>query len=446
MRNCRLATIPLENIKPHPKNQEFFQDLNSEELSELAESISLSGMLQHPLVCPNGNGDFVVLFGHQRLRAIRVLGWENCEVKVRDDITPDSPEAERVLLTENLRRRHLSYSEICRAAKRLAEIGMSQEEIAKKLGCSERKVVRLKRDAQVIPGLAEHLDETTRDAISQLPTELQAHLYDCLKAFTVKETNATNALKLKVSELEEEARKYMREAMDAKAKLNTAKTADNLKAREIEEKKRELLEIKQQLIEARRAAENSGNEPENPEAVAHLEAQVSDLQRQLDDAREAKRAIEERMEQERAEYYQKLEEQKSAVRKTVQEAIARERKRHENDLREREEAYRQTRAQLERMKAEMEEAMNRPLPAKISQYVSSCLIADQICSWLIGQLTEVASTIEGKAKADPEAFGVLSKAQVKLWIIRLKNAAEDCLKIADLYAKWHHVREGGSDA
>jgi hypothetical protein len=89
--------------------------------------------------------------------------------------------------------------------------------------------------------------------------------------------------------------------------------------------------------------------------------------------------------------------------------------------------------------------MNRPLPAKISQYVSSCLITDQICSWLIGQLTEVVSTIEGKAKADPEAFGALSKAQVKLWIIRLRNTAENCLKVADLYARWHHIREEKGD-
>ena len=381
MRNYRLATVSLENLKPHPKNLEFFQDLNDEELGKLAESISRSGMLQRPLVCPNGNDDFVVLFGHQRLRAARLLGWRDCEVKVCDDIAPDSPEAEMILLTENLHRRHLSYTEICRAVKRLAEIGVPQKEIAEKLEYSDRYVRLLSADANLVPGLAEHLNETARNAISRLPAESQNHLLDCLKAFAVKETNATNALKLKVSELEEEARKYAREAMDAKAKLNTFKTADSIKAREIEEKKRELLEIKQQLVEARRAAENFENEPENYEAVDRLEAQVSDLRRQIDDAVRAKQAIEQRLEQERADYQKKMEEQKAAIRKSVEEAIARERKRHETDMREREEAYRQTKAQLEKVKLEMEEAMNRPLPAKISQYVSSCLITDQICSW-----------------------------------------------------------------
>jgi len=114
---CRM--MPLDAIKLSGENMR----LDPGEIKELAQSIRSLGLLQ-PLVV---NEDDVLVCGHRRLAACRLVGLDPVPVVVRD-LTGD--DAFVALLTENLHRKSLTPLEEAHALKRLADAGRTGQEIA----------------------------------------------------------------------------------------------------------------------------------------------------------------------------------------------------------------------------------------------------------------------------------------------------------------------------
>jgi small-conductance mechanosensitive channel len=96
--------------------------------------------------------------------------------------------------------------------------------------------------------------------------------------------------------------------------------------------------------------------------------------------------------------------------------------------------------QLKHLEEQMREITHRPVPVLITQYLSSCLMADRMGEVFAGQLREIEITIEGKSRQDPESFQAIPKPQVQIWISRLRAISELCTRIADQYAIWHRVQ------
>lgn len=86
-------------LKIHPRNAEFFDDIQGKEYEQFKQSISQDGILSPILVSP----DMTVISGHQRLKACKELGIDLVPIMIRDDLT-DENEKLKLLLAANFGR------------------------------------------------------------------------------------------------------------------------------------------------------------------------------------------------------------------------------------------------------------------------------------------------------------------------------------------------------
>lgn len=130
-----VVSLPLEEIAPNPfqPRREFAE----EQLEELAASIQEHGVLHPVVVRPKGD-KFELVVGERRFRACRMLGWEKIPAIIRE--LSDGEMAE-IALIENLQREGLNFFEEAEGYRRLLdEFGLTQEELAKRLGKSQSAV------------------------------------------------------------------------------------------------------------------------------------------------------------------------------------------------------------------------------------------------------------------------------------------------------------------
>ena len=131
----KIQYIPINHIAPNPDQPRKF--FSQESLQELADSIRLHGILQ-PLTVQKGQYSYVLVAGERRLRAAGMAGLRTVPCVVLDVKREDSAV---LALIENLQRSDLHYLEEAAAmAKLIAACGMSQEELAVKLGKSQSAV------------------------------------------------------------------------------------------------------------------------------------------------------------------------------------------------------------------------------------------------------------------------------------------------------------------
>lgn len=94
-----MQQININELKSHPRNNEFFDDMSGEKWEEFKKSIETSGVIE-PIVVTT---DMTIVSGHQRVRACKQLGISTvlCEIKAyenEDAIIKD-------LLETNIRQR-----------------------------------------------------------------------------------------------------------------------------------------------------------------------------------------------------------------------------------------------------------------------------------------------------------------------------------------------------
>lgn len=81
-RKIKMQQININVLKPHPRNNEFFDDLSGEEFERLKESIRTQKIYTDILVSP----DMTIISGHQRVRAAKELGMELVPIKIDQDL------------------------------------------------------------------------------------------------------------------------------------------------------------------------------------------------------------------------------------------------------------------------------------------------------------------------------------------------------------------------
>jgi len=134
----QLALLPLEKLKPSTANVRIH--VSEEAVRRLAEDIAARGLLHPLIVRPEGDG-YGVVSGRMRLEAIRLLQRERpevfarlfgrgvpCQVRELSD-----QEALEISLAENIRQNTLTPEEVGRGLARLYELGLSEEEIARRI-------------------------------------------------------------------------------------------------------------------------------------------------------------------------------------------------------------------------------------------------------------------------------------------------------------------------
>lgn len=170
-----MQKIKVELLKIHPRNREFFDDMEGDKWKDFVESIKTSGIIQ-PLIVTD---DYVVISGHQRLKAAKELGLTEVPCEVREYVDKNGITAEdwklKDLLESNLMQRGIGNINPMKSARCIGELKRiynvrhgnnqylgggpdtmsspfkTEKELADNLGISERHLRRLDQLNDLIP-------------------------------------------------------------------------------------------------------------------------------------------------------------------------------------------------------------------------------------------------------------------------------------------------------
>jgi ParB-like chromosome segregation protein Spo0J len=127
---ARPESREVASLLPFPKQETYFPGLSDYDLRQLAREIDRDGLQQKIEILPRNKAGYppnTILRGHQRLRALKLLGRETTDVLVRYDLVDATvDEIERVFLGENVNRQQLDPLSKARAALRMIEIEKGQ--------------------------------------------------------------------------------------------------------------------------------------------------------------------------------------------------------------------------------------------------------------------------------------------------------------------------------
>jgi ParB family chromosome partitioning protein len=119
------------------------QDMHTESLNDLADSIRAQGLVQPIVVRPVGNNQYEIIAGERRWRAAQLAELDEVPVVIRD--VPDEA-AIAMALIENIQREDLNPLEEAIALQRLIdEFDMTHQQAAEAVGRSRAAVSNLLR-------------------------------------------------------------------------------------------------------------------------------------------------------------------------------------------------------------------------------------------------------------------------------------------------------------
>ena len=145
--------LPIHKVEPNPDQPR--QDFDEEELSALADSISVHGIIQPLTVRELPSGYYQIIAGERRWRAARLANLSEIPAVV---IEADDKKAMELALIENLQRQDLNPVEEALGYQSLMEeYGLTQEDAAKRVGKSRPAVANALRLLSLCPEVLELL-------------------------------------------------------------------------------------------------------------------------------------------------------------------------------------------------------------------------------------------------------------------------------------------------
>lgn len=169
----QVELLKIETISPNPYQPR--RQFEEAALNELAESIDQNGLLQPVTVRRVSDAGYELIAGERRLLACKLLGKEVIPAIVEQF----SDEQSAVFaLVENLQRRDLNFFEQAQGMRDLMNhLGMTQEQLAKRLGKSQPTVANKLRllsfsDSVQQRILDHNLTERHARALLKLPDEM----------------------------------------------------------------------------------------------------------------------------------------------------------------------------------------------------------------------------------------------------------------------------------
>lgn len=146
----------LKIIEVEPNREQPRKRFDQEALEELAESIKEYGLIQ-PIVVTQKDGYYSIIAGERRWRASKIAGLKEIPAIIREDNEKINSE---IALIENMQREDLNPVEKAMGIKTLIDnYGMSQEEVAKKLGKGRSTVANWVRVLNLEPRVLEMAKE-----------------------------------------------------------------------------------------------------------------------------------------------------------------------------------------------------------------------------------------------------------------------------------------------
>lgn len=147
-----VTTLKISEIEPNKRQPRAAFD--DEGLRELADSIREHGIIQPLVVRPLDVG-YQIVAGERRWRAARMVGLSHVPVVIRDI---DDSQTLELAIIENLQREDLNAIELAQGYKSLIEdYGMTQEQVAKKVGKSRPDVANTIRLLSLPENVTKHI-------------------------------------------------------------------------------------------------------------------------------------------------------------------------------------------------------------------------------------------------------------------------------------------------
>lgn len=290
-----LQTVKVSDLKDHPENRFYFDDMAGGKWDDFLESIQDRGVIEPPIV----TDQMVIVGGHQRIRACRELGIDEVECEVRH--YENDADVLRDLIEMNIQQRgEITCSRIkkARIIKAMDEIyGVKRggdkksieylrnktsekskyhgdtlinntELIKNKLGLSKNDYDRIKRLNDLVPELQDAVNDEklpfaiASGIISKLSTDEQKQLASLLpdKKISVKQTQEYIDM-VKHYDAEIATLTVEKEGLKRKADEMTAEAAEAVKAIKLSQDSGRYMEMSKQLederAKARREYENA---------------------------------------------------------------------------------------------------------------------------------------------------------------------------------------------
>lgn len=167
-----MELIRISELNPHPRNEEFFDNISGESWTAFLESIKTSGVIEPVVITP----EKVIISGHQRVRACKELGIDTVLTDMRS--YDDEDKILKDLIETNIRQRGIGNPnpvKLGRCIKELERIygiregrpeklpkssvdNFTQQDLAKMIGISVDTLQNYKTLAEMIPELEELVD------------------------------------------------------------------------------------------------------------------------------------------------------------------------------------------------------------------------------------------------------------------------------------------------
>lgn len=152
---------------PHPRNTEFFDDMDGQKWEDFLKSVRTSGIIEPVIVTQ----DLVIVSGHQRVRAAKAIGLTKIAVEVRH--YADDDKVLKDLIETNIMQRGIGNTNPIKLAKCIAELERilgiknggdrksdghnvnlkTQTDLAEELKMSQKQLSRYKKLLELIPEL-----------------------------------------------------------------------------------------------------------------------------------------------------------------------------------------------------------------------------------------------------------------------------------------------------
>ncbi|MEJ2628950.1 MAG: ParB/RepB/Spo0J family partition protein, partial [bacterium] len=172
-KQATIEGIEINKIKTNPYQPRT--DFDNEKLEGLKASIEEKGIIQ-PITVRREKDGFELIAGERRLRAVQELNYKTIPAYILSDISTGDEMLELSLI-ENIQRQDLNPIELAKAYQKLQkEYGLTQEEVAKKVGKDRATITNIIRLLQ----LPEKIQDSVKTneismgharALMSLPTE-----------------------------------------------------------------------------------------------------------------------------------------------------------------------------------------------------------------------------------------------------------------------------------
>lgn len=279
---------------PHPRNNEFFDDMEGQKWKDFLRSVMTSGIIEPVIVTQ----DLFIVSGHQRVRAAKAIGLLKIAVEVRHYENDDK--VLKDLIETNLMQRGIGNVNPIKTARCIAELERingirkgsagkvskdleshnvapkTQEDLAEQLKMSKMQLTRYKKLLDLVPELQSAVESgqisaTNASAIlAKLPEDEQKAIAEQIVGTSEKVSkHELEFYKNRVKELSKQEPKVVEKIVEVESKetlqklrkaeqsAHDYKTGYEREKRKYDNQQKEVLRLKEELRDAREQTEQA---------------------------------------------------------------------------------------------------------------------------------------------------------------------------------------------